>query len=70
MNSHKQQCQICEAAPQKYKCPQCKVPYCSLGCFKKHQEPLPNRQHKSICQLILDGQSSDAQQQKGEELNE
>lgn len=32
------QCQVCNEAPSKYKCPLCLVPYCSLVCFKKHKE--------------------------------
>ncbi|XP_056859290.1 uncharacterized protein LOC108827102 isoform X2 [Raphanus sativus] len=31
-------CEICEKVVSKYKCPSCLVPYCSLGCFKKHKE--------------------------------
>ncbi|KAE9589938.1 putative Zinc finger, HIT-type [Lupinus albus] len=31
------QCQICNQAQSKYKCPSCYVPYCSLICFKKHK---------------------------------
>ncbi|KAI0527288.1 hypothetical protein KFK09_002887 [Dendrobium nobile] len=32
------QCQICQEAQYKYKCPSCLLPYCSLACFKKHKE--------------------------------
>ncbi|GAV63846.1 zf-HIT domain-containing protein [Cephalotus follicularis] len=32
------QCQVCNEAPSKYKCPSCLVPYCSLVCYKKHKE--------------------------------
>ncbi|XP_061359179.1 uncharacterized protein LOC133303290 isoform X2 [Gastrolobium bilobum] len=32
------QCQVCNEAQSKYKCPSCYVPYCSLVCFKKHKE--------------------------------
>ncbi|KAL9318255.1 hypothetical protein ACSQ67_014772 [Phaseolus vulgaris] len=32
------QCKVCNEAPSKYKCPSCYIPYCSLGCFKKHKE--------------------------------
>lgn len=31
------QCQVCNEAVSKYKCPTCLVPYCSVGCFKKHK---------------------------------
>ncbi|KAI9286456.1 hypothetical protein BC943DRAFT_275986 [Umbelopsis sp. AD052] len=30
-------CQVCAENPSKYKCPTCKIPYCSLNCFKKHK---------------------------------
>ncbi|KAL8170160.1 hypothetical protein V2J09_021964 [Rumex salicifolius] len=36
MGSHS--CQVCNEAPSKYKCPSCRVPYCSLVCFRKHKE--------------------------------
>ncbi|KAL5792635.1 hypothetical protein ACOSP7_001229 [Xanthoceras sorbifolium] len=32
------QCQVCNDAQSKYKCPSCLTPYCSLLCFKKHKE--------------------------------
>ncbi|CAF2029474.1 unnamed protein product [Brassica oleracea] len=32
-----QTCGICEIVVSKYKCPCCLVPYCSVGCFKKHK---------------------------------
>jgi len=31
-------CQICQASESKYNCPRCKIPYCSFGCYKTHQE--------------------------------
>lgn len=38
MGGPSRQCQVCNQAQSKYKCPSCLVPYCSLGCFKKHKE--------------------------------
>ncbi|KAF2533214.1 hypothetical protein F2Q70_00033241 [Brassica cretica] len=32
-----QTCGICEIVVSKYKCSCCLVPYCSVGCFKKHK---------------------------------
>ncbi|CAI8602750.1 unnamed protein product [Vicia faba] len=32
------QCQVCQKAQSKYKCPKCYLPYCSLVCFKEHKE--------------------------------
>ncbi|KAG9143425.1 hypothetical protein Leryth_023001 [Lithospermum erythrorhizon] len=31
-------CKVCEQLQSKYKCPSCRIPYCSLGCYKKHKE--------------------------------
>ncbi|GAB0087802.1 Zinc finger HIT domain-containing protein 3 [Sergentomyia squamirostris] len=39
-------CVICEENQSKYKCPTCEKPYCSVDCWKKHQ------QDESICQEI------------------
>ncbi|XP_036610566.1 zinc finger HIT domain-containing protein 3 [Trichosurus vulpecula] len=30
-------CTVCEEVP-KYRCPACRVPYCSVPCYKKHKE--------------------------------
>ncbi|XP_055594709.1 zinc finger HIT domain-containing protein 3 [Uranotaenia lowii] len=31
-------CVVCEQNEKKYKCKTCEVPYCSLPCYRKHQE--------------------------------
>lgn len=31
-------CAICTNDSSKYKCPKCKISYCSLSCFKKHKD--------------------------------
>ncbi|GHJ90199.1 hypothetical protein NliqN6_6601 [Naganishia liquefaciens] len=31
------QCVVCHEQEQKYKCPACQVPYCSVACFKLHK---------------------------------
>ncbi|XP_053689635.1 zinc finger HIT domain-containing protein 3 [Sabethes cyaneus] len=33
-----QKCAVCGENDKKYKCKTCEVPYCSLECYKKHQE--------------------------------
>ncbi|XWS31325.1 hypothetical protein CRYUN_Cryun23aG0067100 [Craigia yunnanensis] len=38
MGGPSRQCQVCNQAQSKYKCPSCLVPYCSLACFKRHKE--------------------------------
>ncbi|XP_044901300.1 zinc finger HIT domain-containing protein 3 [Felis catus] len=37
LNSSAVVCVICLEKP-KYRCPACRVPYCSLACFRKHKE--------------------------------
>lgn len=32
-----QQCVECGKEDDKYKCPTCRAPYCSLSCCKKHK---------------------------------
>ncbi|XP_061246264.1 zinc finger HIT domain-containing protein 3 isoform X4 [Bos javanicus] len=43
-------CVVCLEKP-KYRCPACRVPYCSLPCFRKHKAP-PLRQ-LPVCPLRL-----------------
>jgi len=31
-------CAVCEEREQKYRCPTCKIFYCSVACFKLHKE--------------------------------
>ncbi|KAI8086570.1 uncharacterized protein BX664DRAFT_336168 [Halteromyces radiatus] len=31
-------CGICQVLPSKYKCSTCRLPYCSLPCYKSHKE--------------------------------
>lgn len=31
-------CEVCAASESKYKCPTCRLPYCSAACYKKHKE--------------------------------
>ncbi|KAM9385350.1 zinc finger HIT domain-containing protein 3 [Pholidichthys leucotaenia] len=31
-------CSVCSEPTQKYRCPVCKIRYCSLGCYKKHKD--------------------------------
>ncbi|CAF0917134.1 unnamed protein product [Brachionus calyciflorus] len=38
MNISKKKCELCAENESKYKCPQCLVLYCSLGCYKPHKE--------------------------------
>ncbi|KAL6099102.1 znhit3 [Pungitius sinensis] len=42
-------CSVCSEHTPKYKCPACKIRYCSLGCYKTHKDTcLPVEQPASI----------------------
>jgi len=30
-------CVVCSAKVAKYKCPNCREPYCSVACYRKHK---------------------------------
>ena len=34
---NKKMCEVCSQNEQKYRCPKCKIVYCSLNCFKTHK---------------------------------
>nr|XP_019529790.2 zinc finger HIT domain-containing protein 3 [Aedes albopictus] len=44
-------CGVCDTNEKKYKCKTCEIPYCSLQCYKKHQE--------TPCEPISDQSTSD-----------
>ncbi|KAJ4728386.1 Zinc finger HIT domain-containing protein 3 [Melia azedarach] len=53
------QCQVCNEAQSKYKCPSCLSPYCSLVCFRKHKEtpcakPEPAEEKSSVPELPVE----------------
>ncbi|XP_015239132.1 PREDICTED: zinc finger HIT domain-containing protein 3 isoform X1 [Cyprinodon variegatus] len=31
-------CSVCSEQTPKYRCPSCRIRYCSLGCYKKHKD--------------------------------
>ncbi|KAM3868934.1 zinc finger HIT domain-containing protein 3 [Diretmus argenteus] len=42
-------CNVCSDETPKYKCPACRIRYCSLGCYKRHKETcLPVKQPAPI----------------------
>ncbi|KAH3676008.1 hypothetical protein WICMUC_002304 [Wickerhamomyces mucosus] len=52
-------CEICSLQPSKYKCPQCKIAYCSLTCFKSpehsHSEiPITQTEQDSTAKINLE----------------
>ena len=48
LNSNpKQKCTFCNDKEVKYICPKCKVPYCSMDCYKKHNEKCTEEFYKN-----------------------
>ncbi|XP_069801996.1 zinc finger HIT domain-containing protein 3 [Dendropsophus ebraccatus] len=46
-------CCVCAVRTDKYRCPGCRLRYCSLGCSKKHAEGcLPKETSTSPCRTI------------------
>ncbi|XP_071386021.1 zinc finger HIT domain-containing protein 3 isoform X1 [Centroberyx affinis] len=42
-------CNVCSDQTPKYRCPACKIRYCSLGCYKRHKDTcLPVKQPAPI----------------------
>ncbi|XP_067008974.1 zinc finger HIT domain-containing protein 3 [Anabrus simplex] len=39
-------CEVCQSQLPKYKCPSCRIVYCSLGCWKSHKESSCSHQRK------------------------
>lgn len=37
MSAGEKRCEVCSAKTAKYKCPKCRLKYCSVGCYKTHQ---------------------------------
>ena len=43
----KQKCSFCNDKEVKYICPKCKIPYCSMDCYKKHNEKCTEEFYKN-----------------------
>ncbi|XP_061596099.1 zinc finger HIT domain-containing protein 3 [Cololabis saira] len=42
-------CNVCSEHTPKYRCPVCKIRYCSLGCYKRHKDTcLPDEKSASV----------------------
>lgn len=40
-------CSVCKEKEQSYRCPQCKAPYCSVPCYKKHIQECDKKGEKA-----------------------
>ncbi|KAF1378866.1 hypothetical protein PFLUV_G00194950 [Perca fluviatilis] len=48
-------CSVCSEHTPKYRCPACKIRYCSLGCYKRHKDTcLPVEQPAPIEPKVKD----------------
>ena len=46
-NKPNQKCKICNQNEVKYVCPKCKIPYCSMDCYKKHNKDCTEEFYKN-----------------------
>uniref|UniRef100_A0A673AVM2 Zinc finger, HIT-type containing 3 n=1 Tax=Sphaeramia orbicularis TaxID=375764 RepID=A0A673AVM2_9TELE len=55
-----QVCNVCREQTPKYKCPTCKIRYCSVGCYKKHKGKYEECQSFLMCHMNLNLESVSA----------
>ncbi|TPX45359.1 hypothetical protein SeMB42_g01174 [Synchytrium endobioticum] len=55
-------CEVCKEGSPKYKCPICRLPYCTLTCYKKHKETecRPVELESTVTTLSSSSNSADA----------
>ncbi|XP_042194622.1 zinc finger HIT domain-containing protein 3 [Callorhinchus milii] len=41
-------CCVCDQRPPRYRCPRCRERYCSVGCYKRHQDDCKPQESKTI----------------------
>ncbi|XP_069166018.1 zinc finger HIT domain-containing protein 3 isoform X3 [Procambarus clarkii] len=57
-------CQVCTEAVSKYKCPKCRVKYCSVVCYKTHRQDechASSTESDIIFEIDTQGSTSDKQ---------
>ncbi|XP_029956300.1 zinc finger HIT domain-containing protein 3 [Salarias fasciatus] len=53
-------CNVCSDQTPKYRCPACKIRYCSLGCYKKHKDTCsPAKKPVSVSVEARDAQNTE-----------
>ncbi|XP_022062786.2 zinc finger HIT domain-containing protein 3 [Acanthochromis polyacanthus] len=56
-----QVCNVCSKQTPKYRCPACKIRYCSLGCYKRHKDTcLPAEKPPSLSPEAKDAVSTES----------
>lgn len=58
-----QQCDVCGEAAAKYKCPKCRLKYCSVGCYKSHQNQQCQPAKATHSQQVEDAEEGHVSQQ-------
>ncbi|XP_072277949.1 zinc finger HIT domain-containing protein 3 isoform X2 [Pyxicephalus adspersus] len=56
-------CNVCSAGSVKYRCPGCRVRYCSLACYKTHKETCLRREATTSTEASLPAASRREPQQ-------
>jgi len=64
MSVHTRVCLVCTRQMAKYTCPRCNVPYCSLGCYKSHDERCTERFAKDNVSAALKNKRASTEEQK------
>ncbi|TFK85811.1 hypothetical protein K466DRAFT_174588 [Polyporus arcularius HHB13444] len=53
-------CQVCSSAESKYTCAKCNIVYCSVPCYKRHQETCPGRPPSTTHSVVASSTSATA----------
>lgn len=62
-------CEVCDEARSKYKCPTCLIPYCSLVCFKLHKEIPCKKSESSPGEKITATVKKESKEQRLQEID-
>eukprot|EP01103_Thecamoeba_quadrilineata_P016668 TRINITY_DN5628_c0_g1_i1.p1 TRINITY_DN5628_c0_g1~~TRINITY_DN5628_c0_g1_i1.p1 ORF type:complete len:139 (-),score=26.73 TRINITY_DN5628_c0_g1_i1:88-504(-) len=63
-------CQVCSSAESIYKCPNCRLPYCSVSCFKSHKEKCIHEEKQPESNAVQEPTSIDFSETGGGILTE
>ncbi|XP_050715645.1 zinc finger HIT domain-containing protein 3-like isoform X3 [Eriocheir sinensis] len=63
MHTDGRQCEVCRGAAAKYRCPRCRLQYCSVGCYKTHQSELCRPAQPPSRQEVQDTEARTSRQQ-------
>ena len=63
------QCNVCKLTESKYRCPTCRILYCSVACYKTHKEALCKeikQPEETVCNVVTNGNSITEEVEPGE----